>query len=47
MSQDVFVLLHMRTRPSMFFPVAFRELVFCFVSHQVELASLQSPMIVY
>ena len=47
MSQGVFVLLHMRNRPSVFFRVAFRELVFCFVSHQVELAILQSPVIVY
>ena len=47
MSQSVFVLLHMRYRPSVFFPVAFRELVFFFVSNEVELASLQSPMSVY
>ena len=47
MSQGVFVLLDMRNRPSVFFPVVSRELVFCFVSHQVELASLQSPVIVY
>ena len=47
MSQSVFVLLHMRYRPSVIFPVAFRELLFCFVSNEVELASLPSPMIVY
>ena len=36
MSQSVFVLLHMRYRPSVIFPVAFRELLFCFVSNEVE-----------
>ena len=35
----------MRHWLSLFYPVAFRELVFCFVSIQVELSSLQSPML--
>ena len=46
-SQSAFVFLHMRHRLSLFYPVALLELVFCFVSIQVELASLQSPILVH
>ena len=46
-NQNAFVFLHISHWLSLFYPVAFRELVFCFVSIQVELASLQSPMFVH
>ena len=45
-SESVFVFLHLRHLLSEFYQVTFRELVFCFVSIQVELASLLSPMLV-
>ena len=45
-TQNAFVFLHISHWLSLFYAVAFRELVFCFVSIQVELASLQSPMLV-
>ena len=45
-SESVFVFLHMRHLLSAFYQVTFRGLIFCFVSIQVELVSLQSPMLV-
>ena len=46
-TESAFVFLHISHWLSLFYPVAFRELVFCFVSFQVELASLQSPMLAH
>ena len=44
MSQSVFVLLHIRYRLSVIFPVAFRKLVFCFVSDEVAYDCLLRKM---
>ena len=46
-SQSAFVFLHMRHRLSLIYLVAFLELVFCFVSIEVELASLQLPILLH
>ena len=45
-NQNAFVFLHISHWLSAFYQVTFRGLVFCFVSIQVELPSLQSPMLV-